>query len=208
MPDLDQPPNDQILLGKPLLPAPQGIPLLVGQVLQRIQRPVEVVRQHFLVEAAAGQAATGVAAGKVLVGPAGAVEVAAGTDVEDAATHGEIDGTGGGAVVGTELGRGEGAEEGGRGRGGEGGGEGEGGAGFEAEVEEEEEEGEDEEVDEGGDGGAGEVSECGVSGGGGGTDTWAGEVMVRVVDGDWWRVDVYQDGVWLDVLPPLRFGTE
>lgn len=140
LPDRHQPPNDQILALELLLPAIHGLHLLGAQVAQGVERPVEVLGQHVLVEAPAGQAAARIAAGKVLVGPAGAVELAAVADVEDAAAHGEVDGSAVLAVVGQERARGEVAEDDGRALLGEGGRRGGSYGGVESVAEEEEEE--------------------------------------------------------------------
>ena len=142
--------HDKILFLKPLLPAAQGIHLLGIQALEGIQRAVEVLGQHFLVEAAAGQAARGIPAGKVCVGASGSVKVAAGGDVEDAAAHGEIDGHVVQAIVGEQRGRGEGAEDGWR----RGARERLGRRGLEAEIDEEAKEREKQQIDGGEDGGA------------------------------------------------------
>lgn len=94
--------NDVILLREPLLPPLQRVHLLGAQISQRVQRPIQILRQHVLVEAAARQATTGIPARKVLVGPAGAVKVAAARDVEDDAADGHVDGAVVGAVEGQE----------------------------------------------------------------------------------------------------------
>ncbi|KIH92809.1 hypothetical protein SPBR_02672 [Sporothrix brasiliensis 5110] len=106
--------HDQVLAVKALLPALQGIQLLGREVVQRVQRPVEVLGQHGLVKRVRRQAAARIAAGKVFVGPAGAIEVAAGRDVKDAATDGQKHGATVLAVKGPEGVGGVGAEDGGR----------------------------------------------------------------------------------------------
>nr|POE89829.1 3-oxoacyl-[acyl-carrier-protein] reductase fabg [Quercus suber] len=117
VPDRHQLADHQVLLSEPLLPAPQRFHLLPAQILQLIERALQVLGQHVLVEAPAGQPATRVSAGEVGIWTARAVEVAAGGDVEDLAAHGQIDGHAVGAVVGEELRGREDAEDGGRGRG-------------------------------------------------------------------------------------------
>lgn len=105
--------DDQVLAREPLLPALQGLELVPAQALQRVKRAVQVLGQHVLVEAPAGQAPRGVPAGEVLVGAAGAVEVPPGRDVEDAAPHGQVDRHAVLAVVGEQCAGREGAEDGG-----------------------------------------------------------------------------------------------
>lgn len=98
----DQLADDQVLALEALLPAPQALHLLGAEALKRVQGSVEVLGQHLAVEAVAGEAAAGVAAGKVLVGAAGAVEVAARGDIEDTTAHGEVDGVAVEPIVGQQ----------------------------------------------------------------------------------------------------------
>lgn len=113
LPNGNQPPNNDVLGLEPLLPPAQGLHLLRPEVRQRVQRAVQVLGQHGLVEAAARQSARGVAPGKVGVGALGAVKVAARRHVEHAAPHGEVDRPAVGAVVREEGAGREGAEDGG-----------------------------------------------------------------------------------------------
>jgi len=85
-------PNDKILFVKSLNPTVQVLELFRRQVLAVVQRPVEVLGQHVLVEALAGQAPRRISAGKVLVRSPGAVEVAPAADVVDLASDGEVHG--------------------------------------------------------------------------------------------------------------------
>lgn len=134
-PDSNQLPNNQILRLKPLHPLPQRLPLPLPQPAQIIQRPVQILRQHLLVETPARQPATGVSPGEILVRASRAIEVTAGRDVVDFAAHGQVDGVVVRAVVGEEGWGREGAEDdGGRGFGEEGGGFAGGGGGKEASV--------------------------------------------------------------------------
>jgi hypothetical protein len=104
--------DDKILFIEPLFPASQCIHLLGIQVLQRVERPIQIFGQHVLVEAAARQTSRGISASKVCVGAAGAVEVAAGGDIKDTAADGYVDWHVVEAIVGEERGRSEGAEDG------------------------------------------------------------------------------------------------
>lgn len=104
-------PHDKILAKEPLLPPLQALHLLITQTLERVQRAVKVLGQHFLVEAVAGEPAAGVAAGEILVGASGPVEVAAARHVEDAAPHRHVHRHPLGAVVGQQRARREGAED-------------------------------------------------------------------------------------------------
>ena len=86
------------LLIKPLDPPIEVFELFAVQILALIQRPVEIFGQHLFVEALACETAGGVSAGEVLVGPAGAVEIAAGGYVVDFAC-----GVGKGGLVGWSV---------------------------------------------------------------------------------------------------------
>lgn len=78
------------LLIEPLNPALEVIELLLGEISAVVERAVEVLGEHVLVEALAGEAARGIAAGEVLVGPAGSVEVAPGRHVVHLAAHRKV----------------------------------------------------------------------------------------------------------------------
>lgn len=106
--------NNVVLPGEGLLPALQGVHLAGSKTVERVQRAVQVLRQHVRVEAVAGQTAAGIATCKVGVRTAGAVEVAPVADVEDAAADGEEDGVAVFAVEGQQRSRGVGAEDLGR----------------------------------------------------------------------------------------------
>ena len=73
------------LLIEPLHPPIQILYLLSLQVTAIVKWPIEVFREHFFIKALACQSASGIPASEVLVGPARAVEVAAGRDVVDLA---------------------------------------------------------------------------------------------------------------------------
>ena len=152
-PYCDELANDQVLFIESLFPTLHGVHLLLVEILERVKGAVEVFGQHVLIEAATGQSTASIAASKVGVGAAGAVEVAARGYIEDAAADGEVDGHAVQAIVGEEVRRGEGAEDGGW----WGAGQGLGSGGLEAEVDDEDEEGEEDEVDGGDGGGAGRV---------------------------------------------------
>lgn len=83
--------DNLVLLVEPVLPALESLHLIRAEPLQRVQGPVQVLGQHVLVEAAAGKTAAGVTASKVGVRAAGAVEVAATRDIEDATADGKVD---------------------------------------------------------------------------------------------------------------------
>jgi len=141
LPRGNQLPHNEILIRKPLVPPIQILDLIGIQIPTVIQRPLQILREHVLVETLAREPPRRIPAGEVLVGPTGPVEVAAGADVEDLAADGEVDGLAVVAVVREEGARGEGAEDDRGWAFGEGG----GGLGSEAEVDEEEEEGGEEE---------------------------------------------------------------
>jgi hypothetical protein len=103
-----------VLFGEALLPALKGLHLVLAEALELVQGPVEVLGQHLLVEAAAGEATGGIATGKVGVGPAGPVKVAAARNVEDLAANGEEDLGTVLTVEGQERARRVRAEDGGR----------------------------------------------------------------------------------------------
>jgi len=103
--------NNKVLRQEPLLPALQALHLLVPKTFEGIQRAVEVLGEHFLVEAMAGKATAGIATGEVLVGAAGSVEVLAARDVEDPAPDTHVHGHAVRAVVGEQRARGECAED-------------------------------------------------------------------------------------------------
>jgi hypothetical protein len=105
-------PHNKILLLKPFLPSPQRLQLLAIQVFQRIKRPIQILRQHVLIETATRQSPAPIAPSEVRIWSAWPVEVAAGGDVEDAAAHGEVDGHVVEAVVREERGGCKGAEHG------------------------------------------------------------------------------------------------
>jgi hypothetical protein len=77
----------------------QVLELIFIQIITIVQGPIEIFGQHLLVEALTRQTPGRIPAGKVLVRPAGPVEIAAGGDVVDFAAHGEVDGLAGLAVV-------------------------------------------------------------------------------------------------------------
>jgi hypothetical protein len=135
--------HDQIFLFKALLPALHGLHLLVTQVLERVQRSIEILGQHVLIEAATGQSSARIAACKVCIGAARAIEVAAARYVKDTTPDCQIYGHAIETIVWEELRRSKGAKHGRR-----------WGAwecgwsrGLEAEVDEDGEEGEEDEVD-------------------------------------------------------------
>lgn len=107
----DQLANNKVLAEEPLLPALQTLHLLGAESLKGIERAVEVLGQHFLVEAVARETAASIAASEVLVGTARPVKVAAASDVKNAAPDGHVHGHAIGAVVGQQDARGEGAED-------------------------------------------------------------------------------------------------
>lgn len=80
-------PHNQILLVEPLLPPLQCILLLIIEITQRIQRPVQVTRQHILVEAAMSQSSAGISSSEVFVWSAWPVELAARGNIEDTASY-------------------------------------------------------------------------------------------------------------------------
>lgn len=84
--------HDEILVAELVLPPLERLELVGRQIRQLVERAVEVLGQHLLVEAAARESARRVPAGKVGVGPAGPVEAPAARDVKDAAPHGEVHG--------------------------------------------------------------------------------------------------------------------
>lgn len=106
--------NDQVFLREALFPSAEGLPLLLVQVLQVVKRAIQVLGQHVLVEAAMSQTATRISASKVRIRTTGTVEVSSGRHVKNTAAHRKIDGHAIQAVVWEEVGRGEGAEDGGR----------------------------------------------------------------------------------------------
>lgn len=91
--------NNIILLRKPLLPAPQRIHLLSPQIRQRVQRPIQILSQHVLIEAPARKPAARIPTRKVCVRPARPVKVTTTGNVKDGAADGEEDG---GAVFAVE----------------------------------------------------------------------------------------------------------
>jgi hypothetical protein len=90
LPHRNQLPNHQILLRKLLLPPLQRLQLLPIQIRQRIQRPIQILRQHILIKTPTRQPATRIPPREVRIRSAGTVKVPAGGDVEDAAAHGEV----------------------------------------------------------------------------------------------------------------------
>lgn len=60
-------PYHQVLLKEPLLPVLQILQRLRTEILEIIQRPLKVLREHFLIEALEGQSSRCVTSGKVLV---------------------------------------------------------------------------------------------------------------------------------------------
>lgn len=135
--------DNQVLLQEALLPALQGLELLLVQVLECVKRSIEILGEHVLVEAAKGQPSACIASSKVGIGTSRTIEVSARCDVKNSATNGKIDGHSIKAIVWKELRRGKGPEDGRR----RGAGEGLGLCGPEPEVHEEDEEREQEEVD-------------------------------------------------------------
>jgi hypothetical protein len=142
--------HNKVLFLESLFPTPQGIQLLSIQILQSVERSVQILGQHVLIKTTAGQASRRIAASEVCIGATRAIEVAAGCDVKDTATNREIDRHVVQAIVGEERGRGEGAEDGWR----RGAWEGLRGGWFEPEIDKKAEEGEEDEVYRGEDGGA------------------------------------------------------
>lgn len=63
----NQLPNNQILLREALLPALKILQLLRIEILQIIQRRLEVLSEHFPIEALKGQTTGSIASGKILV---------------------------------------------------------------------------------------------------------------------------------------------
>lgn len=86
--DCDELADNVVLALEHVMPALQRLHLLRAEVLQLVQRTVEVLRQHVPVEAVAGQTTGSIAAGKVGVRASGAVEVPAAGDVKDLASDG------------------------------------------------------------------------------------------------------------------------
>lgn len=76
-----------------------------------IQRPIEVLCQHFLIEALTSQTPRGVPAGEVLIGTSRSVEVASTADVVDFTPNSQVDGTIVLSVVFEQCARGEGLED-------------------------------------------------------------------------------------------------
>ena len=60
-------PYHQVFLEEPLLPILQVFQRLRTEILEIIQRPLKVLREHFLIEALEGQSSRCVTSGKVLV---------------------------------------------------------------------------------------------------------------------------------------------
>lgn len=110
----DQSSNDIILLIEPLLPTLQRLHLIPSQILQLIQRPIQVLCQHILIEATARQSPAGIPSREVRVRTTRAVEVASARDIKYLAAHGEVHGSSVLAVVGEERVRGVGSEDDGR----------------------------------------------------------------------------------------------
>lgn len=88
------------LLIKPLNPTLQILQLFGVQIGTIVERPVEVLGQHLLIEALAREPPGGISTREVLVGSAGTVEVAAAGHVVDFAAHRQVDWLVLGAVVG------------------------------------------------------------------------------------------------------------
>lgn len=82
--------DDQVLLEEPLLPARHRLELVPGKIGQGIQRPVQILGEHLLVEAALRQTSRRIAASEVFVRPTRSVEVAPAGNVEHATTDGEV----------------------------------------------------------------------------------------------------------------------
>lgn len=102
--------NNKVLLKKPFLPALERFQLLLVEIAQSVERAVKVLGKHLLVKATAGETAGGIATRKVSVGTTGSIEVAATSDIEDATTHGQVNGHVFLAVVRQQRPRGEGFE--------------------------------------------------------------------------------------------------
>lgn len=102
------------LLVKSLNPSFQILHLLRRQIFTIIQRAIEVLGQHLLVEALTRQAPRGVPPRKILIRASRAVEVAPWGDVVDFAADGQVDGGVVLAVVLEQRARGECLENDGR----------------------------------------------------------------------------------------------
>ena len=112
IPSSDEPPNNQVLALKPLLPIPHRIVLISPQIRQRIQRSIQILRQHLLVEAVKCQAARRIPSSEVGIRPTRSIEVAPRGDVEDTATDCEVDWSAVLAVIRKEGSRRKGAKDG------------------------------------------------------------------------------------------------
>ena len=95
-------------------PPIQVLGLVLAQILTVIQRPVKVLRQHVFVKRLISEAPRGISAGKILVRPAGTVEISSGRNVVDFPSHGEVDGFATLAVVLQQCSGGVGLEYDGR----------------------------------------------------------------------------------------------
>lgn len=103
--------DHQVLLIEPLFPPTQRIHLLRIQIFKLIQRPLQVLRQHILIEATACQASTRVASRKVVVWTSWTIEVTTRAYVKDFSSNGEVDWGAVLAIVWQESWRCEGAED-------------------------------------------------------------------------------------------------
>lgn len=103
--------HNKILAQELLLPVRQALHLVRAQPLEIVQRPLQVLCQHVLVEAVARQTPRRIAPCEIGIRPVGPVEVGARRDVKDAPAHGKVDWHAFCAVVGQQRGRDECAEE-------------------------------------------------------------------------------------------------
>lgn len=113
-PNWNQLADDQIFLREALFPALECLQLLRVQILEIIERTVQVLGQHVLVEAAMCQASACVSSSKVGIGAARTVEVSPRRHIENTSTNGEIHRHAIQAIIWEQVRRGEGAEDGGR----------------------------------------------------------------------------------------------
>jgi hypothetical protein len=78
------------LLIEPLHPPLQILPLLPRQILTRVQRPVQILRQHLLVKALTRQPPRRIPPRKVLIHAAWPVEVPTGRNIVDFPLHRQV----------------------------------------------------------------------------------------------------------------------
>ena len=110
--DRDKLANNVVLPLEHLVPALQRLRLLWAEVLELVQRTVEILGQHLSIEAVASKTAGGVTASEVGIGASRAVKVPATRDIKDLTADGHEHGHVAFAVEGQQGSWGVGLEDG------------------------------------------------------------------------------------------------